>query len=221
MILYIFSEKLQFYKKKNTNKKGSWLLFLFLSFGICSRSLGQIPFIEKEQHKIDSTLLLYQQKDKYKFLNLLPSVNYDALNNSFNVGFSLTGLANYYQQKRRNQIELAKLENSLSERLENKIEKLDLEKAAIKAALNSLENEALVFEIDVQLYEISKGKYKNAEITTEDFLKLKKVYLTRKNSLKNKLSKLLLKAKKIELKSKNDFLSKPVLALTAVINGYD
>jgi hypothetical protein len=208
-------------KRKNTNKKGSWLLFLFLSFGIPSRSLGQIPFIEKEQQKIDSTLLLYQEKDKYKILNLLPSVNYDALNNSFNVGFSLTGLANYYQQKRRNQIELAKLENSLSERLENKIEKLDLENAAIKAAINSLENEALVFEIDVQLYEISRGKYKNAEITTEDFLKLKKVYLTRKNSLKNKLSKLLLKAKKIELKTKNDFLSKSVLALTAVINGYD
>jgi hypothetical protein len=33
--------------------------------------------------------------------------------------------------------------------------------------------------------------------------------------------KLLLKAKKIELKSKNDLLSKSVLALTAVINGYD
>jgi hypothetical protein len=44
-------------------------------------------------------------------------------------------------------------------------------------------------------------------------LKLKKVYLTRKNSLKNKLSKLLLKAKKIELKTKNDFLSKLVLVL--------
>jgi hypothetical protein len=52
-------------------------------------------------------------------------------------------------------------------------------------------------------------------------LKLKKVYLTRKNSLKNKLSKLLLKAKKIELRSKNDLLSKAVLDLTAVINGYD
>jgi hypothetical protein len=160
-------------KRKNTNKKGSWLLFLFLSFGIPSRSLGQIPFIEKEQQKIDSTLLLYQEKDKYKFLNLLPSVNYDALNNSFNVGFSLTGLANYYQQKRRNQIELAKLENSLSENLENKIEKLDLENAAIKAALNSLENDVLIFEIDVQLYEIAKGKYKNSEISTEDFLQLK------------------------------------------------
>jgi hypothetical protein len=52
-------------------------------------------------------------------------------------------------------------------------------------------------------------------------LKLKKVYLTRKNSLKNKLSKLLLNAKKIELKSKTDFLSKAVLALSAVINRYD
>jgi hypothetical protein len=43
----------------------------------------------------------------------------------------------------------------------------------------------------------------NTEITTEDFLKL------------------LLKAKKIELKTKNDFLSKLVLVLTAVINDYD
>ena len=196
-------------------------MFLFLSFAIPSICLGQSPFIKKEQQKIDSTLLLYKEKDKYKFLNLLPSVNYDALNNSFNVGFSLTGLANYYQQKRRNQIELAKLENSLSERLENKIEKLDLEIAAIKAAINSLENEALVFEIDAQLYEIARGKYKNSEITTEDFLKLKKAYLTRKNSLKNKLSKLLLNAKKIELKTKNDFLSKSVLVLTKVIDGYD
>jgi hypothetical protein len=72
-----------------------------------------------------------------------------------------------------------------------------------------------------QLCEIARGKYKNAEITTEDFLKLKKVYLTRKNSLKNKLSKLLLKAKKIAVKSKIVFLSKSVLALTAVINGSD
>jgi hypothetical protein len=140
---------------------------------------------------------------KHRLKNLLPSVNYDALNNSFNVGFSLTGLANYYQQKRRNQIELAKLENSLSENLENKIEKLDLENAAIKADLNSLENDVLIFEIDVQLYEIAKGKYKNSEISTEDFLQLKKAYLTSKNSLKNKLSKLLLNAKKIEFKTKN------------------
>jgi hypothetical protein len=69
---------------------------------------------------------------------------------------------------------------------------LHIYSATFQADLNSLENEALVFEIDLQLYEISRGKYKNAEITTEDFLKLKKVYLTRKNSLKNKLSKLLL-----------------------------
>jgi hypothetical protein len=208
-------------KRKNTNKKRSWFWFLFLSFAIPSLCLGQKPFIEKEKQKIDSTLLLYQEKDKYKILNLLPSVNYDALNNSFNVGFSLTGLANYYQQKRRNEIELAKLENSLSERLENKIEKLDLEIAAIKADINSLENEALVFEIDAQLYEIAKGKYKNSEISTEDFLQLKKAYLTSKNSLKNKLSKLLLNAKKIELKTKTDLLSKSVLVLTEVINGYD
>jgi hypothetical protein len=52
-------------------------------------------------------------------------------------------------------------------------------------------------------------------------LKLKKVYLTSRNSLKNKLSKLLLKAKKIELKTKNDFLSTAVFDLAEVINGYD
>jgi hypothetical protein len=52
-------------------------------------------------------------------------------------------------------------------------------------------------------------------------LKLKKVYLTRKNSLKNKLSKLLLNARKIELKTKNDFLSKSIFDLNAIISGYD
>ena len=63
-----------------------------------------------QKKKIDSTINFYSIKQKKSWLNLLPSFNYDLDSHTFNVGVSLNSLASFYQQKKRNKIELAKLE---------------------------------------------------------------------------------------------------------------
>ena len=141
------------------------------------------------QHRSNIIIII-----KYKYLNLLPNVSYDAFNNAFNVGFSLTGLANYYQQRQRNKIELAQLENRLKERLENDIEKINLEVEVFLLDCDMLKSEIDLFEIDHDLFTITKGKYDNKEITTEEYLKLKRSYLKAKQNLKTRALRLRIKA---------------------------
>ena len=157
-------------------------------------SHAQGEYKQEQLQKIDSTVNSYKLKDKYKYLNLLPNVSYDAFNNAFNVGFSLTGLANYYQQRQRNKIELAQLENRLKERLENDIEKINLEVEVFLLDCDMLKSEIDLFEIDHDLFTITKGKYDNKEITTEEYLKLKRSYLKAKQNLKTRALRLRIKA---------------------------
>lgn len=221
MILHIFPKNRQFYKKRNMHFKSSCFGVLLLCLAVHSGSFGQELFEKERLQKIDSTLNQYKEKDKYKYLNLLPQVSYDALNNSFNVGFSLTGLSNYYQQKKRNKIQLAQLEARLKDKLDNDLEKLNLKIEAFNVDYTVLKNSIDLFKIDFDLFQISKGKYKNNEITTEDFLKLKQAFLHKKNSLKTSILKLELKAKAISLKTKSDLLKKSLNILSNSINNYD
>ena len=71
------------------------------------------------------------------------------------------------------------------------------------------------------MFQISKGKYQNSENTTEDFLKLKHEYLTKKNSLKTGVLKLKIKALKIKAKTKSDTLEVSLNILSNSINNYD
>ena len=221
MTSYIFPKNRQFYKKRNIHFKGSCFGALLVCLAVHSGSFGQELFKQEQLNKIDSTLKLYKDKNKYKYLNLLPHVNYNLSNNSFNVGFSLTGLSNYYQQKQRNKIQLAQLEVRLKEKLDNDLEKLNLKIEAFNIDYITLKNSINLFKIDFDLFEISKGKYANNEITTEDFLKFKQTFLYKKNNLKKNLLKLQLKAKTISLKTKSDLSQKSLSILSNLINHYE
>lgn len=182
----------------------SCVVILFLCLAVHSGSYSQeLLFKKTELKKIDSVLEIYKTKDKYKYLNLLPSVNYDLLNNSFNVGFSLNGLSNYYQNKRRNKIELKKLETTLKANLSEEIQRKKEKTEAFKIELEILKNEINLFKIDFDLFQISKGKYKANEITTEEFLKLKKAYFSKKNSLKTKYLRQKIKLQNILFEKEN------------------
>jgi hypothetical protein len=219
--MHIFPKNRHSYKKRNMYFKKFYFGILLFCLAVHSRNFGQ-EFYEKERlKKIDSTLNQYKEKDKYKFLNLLPRVNYDVLNSSFSISFSLIGLSNYYQQKKRNKIQLAQLEVSLKDKLANDLEKLNLKIEAFDVDYIVLKNNIDLFKIDFDLFQISKGKYKNNEITTEEFLKLKKAFLHKKNSLKTSLLKLKLKAKAISLKIKSDSLTKSLNILSNSINNYE
>ncbi len=210
------------------SKKRTLLLTILFTLFINQIVVSQIEqnditttYSKKLQEKRDSIVLLYEQKSKHKFLTLLPSVSYDALNKSFNIGFSLTALSNYYQQTKRNKIQLAQLELRLNEKLDNDLDKLNLEVQNFHINYITLKNSIDLFQIDFDLFLISQGKYNNNEITTEEFLKLKKSFLSKKNALNTSVLELHLIATKIKLKTKSDELTSSLLILTNSINKYD
>jgi len=201
-------------------------LFLMTSFSFCfSQNIKNDSllkdFISFREHENDSIIKLFEFNKKHQYLTLLPSVSYDALNNSFNVGISFSNFANYFQQQKRNKIELARLEVSLKQNLDAEIEKINLSIEDFKIELNALISQSELFDIEVSLFEINKGKYSNNEITSEDFLKIKKTFLQKKHNLKNSLLKLRLKAYSIDLKTKSEALSASLILLTNSINNYD
>lgn len=206
--------------------KTSVILCLFFIISLNSQNQknsksNTYEFESYEKRKIDSIISSYKNQQKKSWLNLLPSFNYDLKNQSVNVGVSLNSFASFYQQKKRNKIELAKYEHSLKEKLDKDLQQLQLSIEQFKIDLRILSNAIELFKIDFDLFQISKGKYKNNEITTEDFLKLKQAFLHKKNSLKTSVLKLELKAKAISLKTKSDLLIKSLNILSNSINNYD
>lgn len=164
-----------------------------LSFNSYCQTLGEI-----EKAKNDSILAQFQEKDDLKILALLPSVGYDALNNSLTVGFNISQFSNYLQTRRRNKIELAKLENQLKEnskiRIEKNFERLEKylsDFQEFKIHLSSL----TLYE---NLFEIAQGKYKSGEITTEQFLKEKLILSNQYLGFYSQISKLAIEANTLD-----------------------
>lgn len=153
------------YSIKNTTFR---LLVLLMPFFGHAQNIA-----EKEQIKNDSILAQFQEKNNLKILSLLPSVSYDALNSSINVGFNISQYSNYLQTQRRNKIELAKLENQLKEKSRENVEKAYLRLDKYLSDLQEFSINLMSLSINDQLFEISQGKHKNKEITTEQFLKEK------------------------------------------------
>lgn len=175
----------------------------------------------KQDSLIKTLLNSYENKTKYKWLNLMPSLSYDIKNNTVNIGFSLTGLSNYFQQRQRNKIQLEQLKVRLVERLEKKTNTLELEIQAFKVEKEALKNSIQLFKTTQELYAITKGKYSNNEISTKDFLTHKKSYLKELNSLKNSLYKLQTKALKLFQKTKSKAFKSATTTLLAQVIAFE
>ena len=178
-------------------------------------------FEKSEKIKIDSITNTFKNQQKKIWLNLLPNFNYDFQNSSFNIGISLNSFASFYQQKQRNKIELLKLQTSLESKFESKIDKLELEIDKYYSQFEGLQNKIEIFQIDHDLFHISKGKYQNSEIPTEKFYELKRAYLINKNTLKSEFFKLKYIAKKIQQKSKNTTLLDSIIVLKKQFSKYN
>ena len=173
-----------------------------------------------QKNKNDSILIFFKNQKKKSWLNILPNFNYDLKNQSFNVGISLNSFASFYQQKQRNKIEVEKLKNILETKLNNNLDKLNLELEKFYFDCENLKNKIEIFKIDSKLFQITKGKYKNSEIPTENFLQLKKAFLINKKHLFSELFKLKYSAKKIVLKTKNKTLFKIINQLEIKLNDF-
>ena len=208
-----------FLKQKATQKKRScsWLVF-FMCLVVHSGATSQELFYQNKLHEIDSIIAIHENEKQKKWLNLLPNLNYDLKNQTFNVGVSLNSFASFYQQKQRNKIEVAKLKQTLVMKLDSDLNNLNLDLDMFYFQLENLKSKIEIFKIEDDLFKISTGKYRNSEITIENFLELKKDYLSKKLNINQELFKLKYSAAKIETKAKNINLKDSITPLDIKIN---
>lgn len=182
------------YRQKNninswfTNCYVNVICLFFIIFANCNSHAQNldsllIDYQAKEILHIDSICNAQKLESKYKWLNLLPSASYNVSSNSFNVGINLNSFANYYQQKKRNKIEIQKLRSQLLQRLDNRLISLQTQITEYQNQVQTLEFEQQQFAIAEELHAINSKKYENNQITLVAFLNSKSKFLNAKKSL--------------------------------------
>ena len=160
--------------------------------------------VEKSKNqKIDSLIGFHTDKNKLEYLAVLPSINYDFLDNTFNVGISLSNLANFYQNKQRNKIELERLKFQLTEKKENDLFELEKEYELIRDTYEVLKLELDNTTLTIEIFNLKKAQYENNKITLEEWLNVQKNHQDRNLVIFAKRKSLVSKMKQFEVKVKN------------------
>jgi hypothetical protein len=160
--------------------------------------------VEKSKNqKIDSLIGFNTDKNKLEYLAVLPTVNYNFLDNTFNVGVSLSNLANFYQNKQRNKIELERLKFQLTEKKENDLFELEKEYELIRDTYEVLKLELDNTTLTIEIFNLKKAQYENNKITLEEWLNVQKNNQDRNLVLFAKRKNLVSKMKQFEVKVKS------------------
>ncbi|SDY04115.1 TolC family protein [Flavobacterium degerlachei] len=187
------------------------VLFQYSTFCFGQNKNSFLSEIEKNKtRKIDSLVSFNTDKNKLQYLALLPSVNYNFLDNNFNVGISISNLSNFYQNKQRNKIELEKLRFQLIEKKENDLLKLEEEYELIKDTYDILKLEIENTTLTTEIFNLKKKQYENNKITLEDWLNVQKNYQDRNLVVFTKRKSLISKMKHYEGKIKNNCFKKEI-----------
>ena len=112
----------------------------------------------------------FKNNNVNKWLSIIPNIGYDINNHSFTVGLSLSQFTNHLMHKQRNIIEFQKLAASLHEASESKVYNLESLLFEFETNYNIILLDTTSLNISRQLFQINHFKYKNLEITTEDYL---------------------------------------------------
>jgi len=193
--------KIQYLKNAST-----WCyFFVTLSYHSYAQQTDSIfkNYNKIELAKIDSVIKKYDEKDKLKYLSILPNLSYNLNQNVFNVGISLSNLSNYYQTKKRNEIEMEKLHFQLIENKNNSIDKFSIEYESITNTYEVLRLELDNRKISEELFNLKKSQYVNNKITLETWLMIQDNYQKSSILLVVKCKNLIAKMKQFELKIKN------------------
>ncbi len=156
-----------------------------------------------ENQKIDSLIYKNSEIEKYKYLALLPNLSYDAINNSFNVGINISNLANYFQTRHRNKLELQKIENDLKNNLDKKIIDLNNEYDNIIILIDNWFIDIEIFENQKKNYIIKNEQYKNNKINLEYYINAEIIYTKNKKNLIFNYKKIKNKITNYQFKIKN------------------
>ena len=183
-----------------------WTSFFLVSNHVAGQnSKSFLNVIENHKKKeIDSLLHFSKDKNKLEYLAVLPSFNYNFFENSFNVGISLSNLANFYQTKQRNKIELERLKFQLNDKKEKDIAALDQEYALLKDMFDILKLELENTTLAIEIFNLKKAQYDNNKITLEEWLNVQKNNQDRNLLLFSKNKSLATKMRLFEEKIKNN-----------------
>jgi sigma54-dependent transcription regulator len=161
----------------------------------------------EKKNAIDSLLNFNTEKNKLAYLAVLPSINYNFFENSFNVGVSVSNLANFYQTKHRNKIELERLRFQLNEKKENDLVALENEYDLILDTYEILKLELDNTTLAKEIFDLKKAQYENNKITLEEWLNVQKNNQDRNLLLFAKRKNLMSKMKQFEAKIKRNCFS--------------
>jgi hypothetical protein len=191
------------------------LQFGFFAFGQNKNVV--LSEVEKSKNqKIDSLIGFNTDKNKLEYLAVLPSINYNFLDNTFNVGVSLSNLANFYQNKQRNKIELERLKFQLTEKKENDLFELEKEYELIRDTYEVLKLELDNTTLTIEIFNLKKAQYENNKITLEDWLNVQKNFQDRNLVLFAKRKNLISKMKQFEIKIKSPCFLEELTYLTSI-----
>lgn len=165
---------------------------------------------KNKSQKIDSLISFNSDKNKLQYLALLPSVNYNFLDNNFNVGISISNLSTFYQNKQRNKIELERLKFQLIEKKENDLLKLEEEYELIQDTYEVLKLELDNTTLTKEIFNLKKAQYENNKITLEDWLSVRKNAQDRNLVILAKRKNLISKMKQFEIKIKSPCYKKEI-----------
>jgi hypothetical protein len=180
------------------------ILFLFGVFCFSQNKIAVLSEVEKyKTQKIDSLIGFNTDKNKLEYLAVLPSINYNFIDNTFTVGVSLSNLANFYQNKQRNKIELERLKFQLTEKKENDLFQLEKEYELIRDTYEVLKLELDNTTLTTEIFNLKKAQYENNKITLEDWLNVQKNNQDLNLILFAKRKNLISKMKQFEVKVKN------------------
>jgi len=177
-------------------------------YGIFSFAQNSNPVLAEidriKTNKIDSLVNYNADKNKLEYLALLPSVNYNLADNSFNIGISISNLGNYYQNKQRNKIELERLRFQLSEYKERSLLILDKEYELLLDTFDLIKMELDNTSLTDDIYNLKKAQYDNNKINLEEWLNVQKNYQEKKTLLIYKRKNLITKMELFEKKIKSN-----------------
>ena len=172
--------------------------------------------IEKTKaQQIDSLINFNADKNKLQYLALLPAINYNFLENNFNVGISISNLSTFYQNKQRNKIELERLKLQLTEKKDNDLIKLQEEYELILDTYEVLKLELQNTTLTTEIFNLKKAQYENNKITLEDWLNVRKNAQDRDLVILTKRKSLISKMKHYELKIKSNCFKNEIGYLTS------
>lgn len=165
--------------------------------------------VEKEKkNQIDSLLLFNVEKHKLEYLAVLPSINYNFFENSFNVGISLSNLAGFYQTKHRNKIEIERLKLQMNQQLQTDLQIIEKEYELIRDTYEILRMELDNTTLSSEIFNLKKAQYENNKITLEDWLTIQKNNQDQNLLLFAKRKNIISKMKQFEAKiRKNVFVT--------------